>query len=399
MSTALPDGWFRQPPNTQNIQTADGWAAYVEHRHDYKLPPLLTRPQYEGLSPRVRKQYDFARRVALSNLPKQDTPMAAVAREQIELTLGDNTSNTDPGVRPGVFLSADGGLGKSTLMYEVAADFDEETRQMALVFPNMFDYLDRWIPVIWINVPPKVSIGALGREILQFYGEVPRGVRTEAQYTARVHELIRDCGTRLIVLDDVTRMKMHREADQDVADWIRALQETSATVIGIGVDVEASGLLYEGRARTNQKRLLTQTRRRFSVLDLRPFTYDSAEDINHWVAHLKAVEQDLPLLDKTPGMLSQDLPEFLFAQTGGVIGSLSTYIKKTARLVLGRPVADGGECLRQEDFLRIRLDHAAVSGSAPEITAIDPATTTATRSSPRKRNGAFNGDRRRQATA
>jgi hypothetical protein len=247
---------------------------------------------------------------------------------------------------------------------------------------------------VWINVPPKVSIGALCRRILEFYGETPRGIRTEAQYTARVHELIRDCGTRLIVLDDITRMKMHREADQDTADWIRGLQETSATVIGIGVDVDGCGLLYEGRAGTKRKRLLTQTRRRFSVLHLDPFTYDCDEDIAAWIAHLKAVEGNLPLLDKAPGMLSEDLPEFLFAQTGGVIGSLSRYIAEAARLILGRAIDDGGEYLHQDDFLRVRLDHAAVTGQDPEIDAATEGQPTAARTRKPRRNGAFNGDRR-----
>ncbi|NEK86953.1 AAA family ATPase [Blastococcus saxobsidens] len=395
----LPKNWFRQPPDLNQVQDADGWATYVARRDDYQMPPLLTRSAYEGLASRQRALYNLARKVAVSNLPKPDTPMAAAIREQIETTLSTNTLNADPGVRPGLFISAEGGLGKSTLMREVAASFDEETRQMADIFPGMFGNLDRWIPVIWINVPPKVSIGALCRKILNFYGEVPRGIRTEAQLTDRVHTLIRDCGTRLVVLDDITRVKMHREADQDAADWIRGLQETSATVIGIGVDVEGCGLLYEGRAGTKQKRLLTQTRRRFSVLNLDPFTYDSAEEITEWVAHLAAVEQDLPLLDKTPGMLSEDLPEFLFAQTGGVIGSLSRYIAEASNAVLGRSVADGGEHLTRDDFLKVQLDHAAVSGSSPEIDAATSIGKKAASSRKKQRNGSFNGDRQRRVPA
>lgn len=398
MIEALPKDWFRQPPDLNQVQDADGWATYVAHRDDYQMPPLLTRNAYEGLTPRQRALYNLARKIAVSNLPKQDTPMAAAIRQQIETTVSTNTLNTDPGVRPGLFLSAEGGLGKSTLMYEVAASFDEETRQMADIFPGMFGNLDRWIPVIWINVPPKVSIRGLCRRILNFYGEVPRGVPTETQLTDRVHKLIRDCGTRLIVLDDITRVKMHREADQDAADWVRSLQETSATVIGIGVDVEGCGLLYEGRAGTKQKLLLTQTRRRFSVLNLDPFTYNSAEEINEWIAHLAAVEQDLPLLDKTPGMLSDDLSEFLFAQTNGVIGSLSRYIAEAATGVLGRSGADGGEHLAQADFLKVQLDHAAVSGSTPEIEAAT-GTGKKTSASGKKKNGAFNGDRREPVPA
>jgi hypothetical protein len=80
MPDALPENWFLQPPNLNNIETADGWATYVRRRLDYQMPPLLTRAAYEALPARRRAQYNFARKVAVSNLPKQETPMAATVR-------------------------------------------------------------------------------------------------------------------------------------------------------------------------------------------------------------------------------------------------------------------------------------------------------------------------------
>lgn len=95
-------------------------------------------------------------------------------------------------------------------------------------------------------------------------------------------------------------------------------------------------------------------------------------------------------------MLSEDLPEFLFAQTGGVIGSLSRYIGEAAARVLGRSIDNGGEHLTQADFLKVQLDHAAVSGSNPEIeAATSTGKKTATSGRKKQRNGSFNGDRQR----
>ncbi|MDO0934231.1 hypothetical protein QQY66_22025 [Streptomyces sp. DG2A-72] len=78
---------------------------------------------------------------------------------------------------------------------------------------------------------------------------------------------------------------MHREDDQDTLDLVRDLMSFNATVVLIGVDIPGSGLLCEGRpdARGGQRTLsaarrgrsdqaATQTKRRFDLVDLDPFT-------------------------------------------------------------------------------------------------------------------------------
>lgn len=393
MNADLIAGWFRDPPNPRTIMDVDGWVDFVARRNDLQPPRLLTAAAYEALTAKQRALYNLGRRKFLSNLPKHDTPMTRDIRRQIETTLSVNALNEDPGVRPGIFVSAESGLGKSTLMRDIAAAFEEEVRLIRSLYPNDPGHPDRWIPVVWINVPPKVSIRALSRRMITFYNEPPRASSTEAMLTDRAQELIRDCGTRLIVLDDITRLKMHREADQDASDWIRNLQETSATIIGIGVNVEGSGLLYEGTVSLNKKHLMTQTRRRFSVYPLTRFSYDSSEDIEAWVAHLKAVEEDLPLMHKQPGMLSEELAEFLIRQTGGVIGTLTRYIAEAATAVIGRASTDGGEHLTEADFLRVRLDHAAEDTDEGEPPS--ESRTKSTKTLSKRRNGVYGGSRKR----
>lgn len=399
MDLGLTD-WFRQPPNPKKIRNVDGWADFVARRYQPPPPDLLSEAQYGALSRRDRGLYDLGRRNCAANLPKHDFPMAQEVRRQIENTLSVNTLNTDPGGRPGIFVSAESGLGKSTLLRETAAASEESVRDMhALVDSHPSHDLDRWIPVVWINVPSKVTIRGLCRRIIKFYNEPPRKADTETQLTERAHDLIDDCGTRLIVLDDITRLKMHREADQDASDWIRDLQETSATVIGIGVNVERSGLLYEGTVSTDEKHLMTQTRRRFTVYQLRRFTYDTDADTAAWVAHLKAVEADLPLMHKEDGMLSDDLAEFLFRRTKGVIGSLSRYIAEATTSVIGRPIRDGGEHLTEPDFLAIRLDHAAEEDdNTADVDPDDPPPPQRGSRAKRRANSVYNGARRK-ATA
>lgn len=327
------------------------------------------------------------------------TPMGQAIMTEVSATLLANTLSTAPGVRTGMFLSADAGLGKSTLVRHIAAGFDEEVRGFARIRPNIAGNRDRWVPVAWVNVPPKVSIGGLCRDILAYYGEVPRRTAYEAELTARVRQIITECGTRLLVLDDITRLKMHREADQNAADFIRALMETGATILGIGVNVEQSGLLSEGQASTRNRRLLTQTRRRFTVHTLGSFTDETSEAFSGWLAHLKGVEEDLPLLDKQPGMLTDgDTPVYLLRRTGGVIGTLSRLITEASLRVVGQRPTRGcaGENLTREILDSVTLDHAAENQGLADPTALAPR---AAARRARSRNTAFNGKQPRNGAA
>src|SRR5258708_21990864 len=62
-----------------------------------------------------------------------------------------------------------------------------------------------------------------------------------------VKNAVCDHGTKAIVIDDVTRLKLHREADQDVLDLIRELMSLPVTLILAGVGIPKSGLLRDGR--------------------------------------------------------------------------------------------------------------------------------------------------------
>src|SRR5260370_42529376 len=62
-----------------------------------------------------------------------------------------------------------------------------------------------------------------------------------------VKDAVFDHGTKAIVIDDVTRLKLHREADQDVLDLIRELMGLPATLVLAGVGIPKSGLLRDGR--------------------------------------------------------------------------------------------------------------------------------------------------------
>src|SRR5205814_10502943 len=72
----------------------------------------------------------------------------------------------------------------------------------------------------------------------------------------------------------------------------------------------------------------TQTERRFDLVHLEAFGYDTAEHIAAWTAHLVGLEQQLLLLHATEGMLTGGtMPEYLFRRTDGVLGLLERLVQ------------------------------------------------------------------------
>jgi hypothetical protein len=74
--------------------------------------------------------------------------------------------------------------------------------------------------------------------------------------------------------------------------------------------------------------LATQTERRFDLVHLDAFRYDTDEHIAAWTAHLAGLEQHLRLLKATSGMLTTGrMPEYLFRRTSGVVGLLERLVE------------------------------------------------------------------------
>ena len=265
------------------------------------------------------------------------------------------------------------------------------------------------LPVAYVQTPVKATPISTCQRILDFYGEDYKGM-TLAALLRTVKQAVRDHGTRALAIDDITRLKLHREADQDTLDLIRELMSLPVTVILVGVGIPRSGLLRDGRrdpatgqwlfppvkdrGKSRNDDAPGQTDLRFDLVDLDRFSYGGTASTEAWIAHLVGIEQQLRLLNACDGMLSEgDMPEYLFEHTRGTVGILRKLIQKACRLAI-----ETGE----EEITTALLDTLTVtrkdlpgldpdSGEIPDIIA-DAGTTPAARKprSPRKpRNTVF----------
>jgi len=222
--------------------------------------------------------------------------------------------------------------------------------------------------------------------ILGFYGADHKNM-TLGQLIRAVRASLHDHGTRVLLLDDITRLKLHREADQDALDLIRSLMSMNVTLVLIGVGIPQSGLLREGRHDPRHGQWVfprskrgtswtdeaaTQTERRFDLVNLDPFRYDTPDGIAAWVAHLAGIEHHLRLFQATPGMLTTgEMPEYLFRRTGGIVGLLERLIEDGCT----RAIAYGEERLTIDLLGRIELNLGNVPGRDPtagEIPTVPP---------------------------
>lgn len=113
------------------------------------------------------------------------------------------------------------------------------------------------------------------------------------------------------------------------------------------------GLFSEGEAAGET--VLAQTGRRTTRLGMPPFTIDTEQGRHHWRQLLLALEQRIVLAHSYPGMLADDLSDYLFARSTGHIGSLMTLINRGCQ----RAQRTGTERLTRDLLNQVKNDEAA----------------------------------------
>jgi chloramphenicol 3-O-phosphotransferase len=379
---------FILPGPVADRETVAGWRQWRLTRHSFVPAPRLSLAEYRRLGSRRRHLHDLHRAATHANLPLLDTPMSLAVTRLMRSRVQTNALKHKPTTRAGLMITGGGYQGKTETACEIAAAFEDAWLDLhAQLNPNAIPGTrDLHAPVAYVQTPVTAKPKSTCEAILEFFG-ADHHKMTLPQLTRAVRTSLHDHGVRVLLLDDITRLKMHRADDQDTLDLLRAFMSMHTTLVLIGVDIPGSGLLREGRhdPRTGQivfppprgrgEDPSTQTERRFDLVHLEPFRYDTGEHIAAWTAHLAGLEQQLRLLHATAGMLTAGtMPEYLFRRTAGVVGLLERLVEDGCAEAL----ESGAENLTQSllDGITINLGNDptrdAAAGEIPPI----PATTT-----------------------
>lgn len=194
----------------------------------------------------------------------------------------------------------------------------------------------------------------LNRALLEFFGHPGRFRGTTAQLGQQALDCVLSCEVRLLVLDDLHFLKWGNSSGVEVSNHLKWIaNEFPVTLVMIGVGLAGKGLFSEGGAGGDVA--LAQTGRRTTRLGMPPFTIDDEPGRLQWRQMLLTLEQRVVLADKHPGMLADDLSDYLFARSTGHIGSLMTLINRGCQ----RAVRTGTERLSRDLLDAVKNDEAA----------------------------------------
>ena len=317
----------------------EGWQQWRAARGSFSPAPRLSMAEYQGLSPRRRALHDLHRTATHVNLRLQETPMSRKVSDLMRGRLQNNAVKLSPGTRDGLMISGGGFQGKTETACWAAAEFEDLWRGIHRQFaPGQTPGTrDVFVPVAYCRLPVRATPKALCKTILDVYGD-PHPA-TLHDLVRSVRDAVRDHCTTALLIDDITRLRLHRGDDQDTLDLIRELMDLNVTLVLIGVDIPRSGLLRGAHAdpRTGQRAFpaaghrdaaATQTGRRFDLVNLDPFGYSTPAGITAFLEHLAGIEDQLRLLRAAAGMLTAgDMPEYLFRRTHGIVGLLRRLIE------------------------------------------------------------------------
>lgn len=376
------------PGHDARRTTAEGWTQWCQTRRQTISVPDMTLGEYQLLSPRRKSIYDMQRLVAHNNMAIQLTPMGITVARTLRRRIQSGATKRLPTTRAGVMINGGGYQGKTETACEVAAQFDQLWRNLhQQANPDAIaGTRDLFAPVAYVRTPVTATPISTCKRILDFYGEDYRN-KTLPGLTDLVETALASHGTKVLLLDDITRLKLHREADQDVLDLIRDLMSMNVVLVLIGVGIPESGLLRDGyqdqsgqwlfpperdRSKSPNQQAATQTQRRFTLVNLDPFRYSTPGAITAWITHLAGIERQLKLFASKPGMLTAGhIPEYLYRRTNGVVGLLEILIEDAC----AEAIESGRERITIEllDGLDLQLDD--LSGRDPaagEVPSLPP---------------------------
>lgn len=385
------------PPIRETLQ---GWQHWRRTRDAFIPAPRMDVAAWRMLSPRQRMLHDLHRAATHANLPLQQTPMSDAVAKLMRGRIESNALKGKPTTRAGIMITGGGYQGKTETACEVAAAFEDAWLELHhhLNPDALSGTRDLHAPVAYVQTPVTAKPKSTCKAILSFYGADTKNMDLP-DLVRQVRDSIHDHGSKAVLLDDITRLRMHRADDQDTLDLIRAFMSMHVTLVLIGVDIPGSGLLREGRHDPHTRQWIlppstraktyglepTQTERRFDLVELGRFRYDTPHSIAAWTQHLAGLEQHLRLMNAAPGMLTDGaMPEYLFRRTDGVVGLLERLIEDGCR----EAIASGEECLTESLLDSVAIDLATAPGRDPdagEVPSIPSAPGTDKKGEARKR--------------
>ncbi|MFE7840799.1 AAA family ATPase [Streptomyces sp. NPDC057474] len=120
--------------------------------------------------------------------------------------------------------------GKTETVCEVAAGFEDAWLEMhSHLNPAAVEGTwDLHAPVAYVQTPVTAKPMSTCQAVLDFFGAPTKNMNLP-QLISQVGQSLHDHGVKALILDDITRLRMHRADDQDTLDLLRAFMSMNVT--------------------------------------------------------------------------------------------------------------------------------------------------------------------------
>ncbi|GAA0972163.1 AAA family ATPase [Acrocarpospora macrocephala] len=347
-----PDDDLRSKLDHLTLSRKEGFKRLVEAPARQR-PEQLARRQLNNLGEPALAEYNKRRRKHHANLGPIQTPQMAALHEDLWDIFDSNDQDGDK-VKGGVAIDAFPGLGKTTAVLAFAKKLHRREIEEKGEYTEPGD--ERW-PVCRVGLTSNTSMRDFNRAILEFYGHPGRIRGTAADFGFRALDTILSSEAQLLIVDDLHFLGWRSKNGIEVSNHFKYIaNEFPITLLMIGVGLQKRGLFEEGDS--YEDAVLAQTGRRTTRLGMDPFLINTDGGRTNWRNTLLAIEQRVVLADKFPGMIADELSDYLFARSTGHIGSLMTLINRGCQ----RAVRTGTERLDVSLLDQVKIDAASEKG-------------------------------------
>ena len=213
-----------------------------------------------------------------------------------------------------LMLLGDPGTGKSTLLTWISKSYPPKDHE---------EFTE--IPVLYVEVPAACTIKKLAGAMLQAIGSPFWNKGTEEDRTFQLRTLLRECRTRVVILDEVNHLvdRGQAKSHEAVADWIKQLS-TQSKVAFVLAGIARSRALLEAN---------DQLADRFrEVLEVRPFGVGTKDQTAEFAAVMKAFEQAMQGV-KHVDLSADDVLRPLAFATAGRLRAIRKLLVRAIELV------------------------------------------------------------------
>jgi hypothetical protein len=342
------------------LSRKEGWLRFADA--PARTPPEpLTRSELKALGEAAAEDYNRQRRHWHANLGPLMTPQMTALHEDLWDIIDSNLHDGDK-AKGAVAVDAFPGLGKTTAVLAFARKYHR--REIAALGDTTSAGHERW-PVCRIGLTGNTGMREFNRAMLGFYAHPGTRYGTAAEFAHRALDCVLSCETAVIVIDDLHFLRWGHNSGIEISNHFKYIaNEFPVTLIFVGVGLAARGLFSEGSSYDDA--VIAQTGRRTTPLGMPGFAVDTETGRRQWRQLLLAIEQRIVLAGKHPGMIADDLSDYLFARSTGHIGSLMTLINRGCQ----RAIRTGTELLDTGLLDLVRNDAAAEKARQELETAI-----------------------------